>query len=134
MIRRPPRSTLFPYTTLFRSRRAHELEGVSNVDLYQLLKLLALRAYALGVDERAAELRLRRRVAEGQVDSDARAEVREAVRSEVRQRLRLAADERGRERLRGHVRQRRDSRKGREQVDAFAKLRARSRERVGRGL
>src|SRR2546422_8142060 len=25
MIRRPPRSTLFPYTTLFRSRRAGEL-------------------------------------------------------------------------------------------------------------
>src|SRR5690349_23484738 len=24
MIRRPPRSTLFPYTTLFRSRRAHQ--------------------------------------------------------------------------------------------------------------
>src|SRR5258708_8066809 len=24
MIRRPPRSTLFPYTTLFRSERAHE--------------------------------------------------------------------------------------------------------------
>src|SRR2546430_16750630 len=24
MIRRPPRSTLFPYTTLFRSHRAHE--------------------------------------------------------------------------------------------------------------
>src|SRR5258708_20585886 len=24
MIRRPPRSTLFPYTTLFRSRRRHE--------------------------------------------------------------------------------------------------------------
>src|SRR5258708_18190613 len=24
MIRRPPRSTLFPYTTLFRSRRHHE--------------------------------------------------------------------------------------------------------------
>src|SRR2546425_4369730 len=27
MIRRPPRSTLFPYTTLFRSRPLHELEG-----------------------------------------------------------------------------------------------------------
>src|SRR2546427_7524147 len=27
MIRRPPRSTLFPYTTLFRSRRGHP-EGV----------------------------------------------------------------------------------------------------------
>src|SRR2546426_8564905 len=25
MIRRPPRSTLFPYTTLFRSRREHRL-------------------------------------------------------------------------------------------------------------
>src|SRR3712207_8930100 len=27
MIRRPPRSTLFPYTTLFRSRREAELGG-----------------------------------------------------------------------------------------------------------
>src|SRR5437588_1431861 len=34
MIRRPPRSTLFPYTTLFRSqgrRRAHEFRGVSAI-------------------------------------------------------------------------------------------------------
>src|SRR5258708_22502071 len=27
MIRRPPRSTLFPYTTLFRSRRARRIGG-----------------------------------------------------------------------------------------------------------
>src|SRR5690242_21533913 len=27
MIRRPPRSTPFPYTTLFRSRRAHRARG-----------------------------------------------------------------------------------------------------------
>src|SRR5690348_18095521 len=27
MIRRPPRSTLFPYTTLFRSSQAHRLPG-----------------------------------------------------------------------------------------------------------
>src|SRR3712207_7056567 len=27
MIRRPPRSTLFPYTTLFRSRRVHNVHG-----------------------------------------------------------------------------------------------------------
>src|SRR2546423_8747355 len=27
MIRRPPRSTLFPYTTLFRSRERHALPG-----------------------------------------------------------------------------------------------------------
>src|SRR2546430_6303085 len=28
MIRRPPRSTLFPYTTLFRSARGHEQEDL----------------------------------------------------------------------------------------------------------
>src|SRR5688572_31048252 len=32
MIRRPPRSTLFPYTTLFRSRRTAGLEGLDPVD------------------------------------------------------------------------------------------------------
>src|SRR2546430_13469451 len=31
MIRRPPRSTLFPYTTLFRSRRQRELDGLEDV-------------------------------------------------------------------------------------------------------
>src|SRR2546425_3518451 len=31
MIRRPPRSTLFPYTTLFRSAGASALEAVSSV-------------------------------------------------------------------------------------------------------
>src|SRR5256884_1811163 len=30
MIRRPPRSTLFPYTTLFRSKRAHQ--GIRSTD------------------------------------------------------------------------------------------------------
>src|SRR3712207_6291340 len=29
MIRRPPRSTLFPYTTLFRSKREHQIEVLS---------------------------------------------------------------------------------------------------------
>src|SRR3712207_7912792 len=32
MIRRPPRSTLFPYTTLFRSRRGAKL-GIEDVEL-----------------------------------------------------------------------------------------------------
>src|SRR5687768_17728135 len=36
MIRRPPRSTLFPYTTLFRSRELKEETGVDDVDLEQL--------------------------------------------------------------------------------------------------
>src|SRR3989441_12977010 len=37
MIRRPPRSTLFPYTTLFRSYRAvvilHDVEGLSMAEV-----------------------------------------------------------------------------------------------------
>src|SRR3712207_7497940 len=33
MIRRPPRSTLFPYTTLFRSDRTGEVEGWDQVKL-----------------------------------------------------------------------------------------------------
>src|SRR2546422_10395335 len=33
MIRRPPRSTLFPYTTLFRSRRTRGEEYVSSQEL-----------------------------------------------------------------------------------------------------
>src|SRR3989442_9773012 len=32
MIRRPPRSTLFPYTTLFRSDRAAEIRVIENVE------------------------------------------------------------------------------------------------------
>src|SRR2546422_6753456 len=39
MIRRPPRSTLFPYTTLFRSRAA----GVSNFDVPLLERCEAIR-------------------------------------------------------------------------------------------
>src|SRR5258708_13842245 len=31
MIRRPPRSTLFPYTTLFRSHAAYEIAGVEGM-------------------------------------------------------------------------------------------------------
>src|SRR5256885_12157840 len=32
MIRRPPRSTLFPYTTLFRSHNRAELEGIDTLE------------------------------------------------------------------------------------------------------
>src|SRR2546430_5984076 len=32
MIRRPPRSTLFPYTTLFRSLQRHDTRRVSTID------------------------------------------------------------------------------------------------------
>src|SRR2546426_8106256 len=38
MIRRPPRSTLFPYTTLFRSI-LHDVEGLSNIEAAETLGL-----------------------------------------------------------------------------------------------
>src|SRR3712207_7941527 len=36
MIRRPPRSTLFPYTTLFRSPRGHVLPSHSDMSLMRI--------------------------------------------------------------------------------------------------
>src|SRR2546425_10252848 len=46
MIRRPPRSTLFPYTTLFRSPEpVHPpLEGRGSVKLFRMTLMTALRA------------------------------------------------------------------------------------------
>src|SRR3712207_7585097 len=35
MIRRPPRSTLFPYTTLFRSVRSGDPDGIRTHDLHR---------------------------------------------------------------------------------------------------
>src|SRR2546429_7215874 len=52
MIRRPPRSTLFPYTTLFRS----QVEGVAQDDLRAHL-LQAARHHALdGADRKSTRL------------------------------------------------------------------------------
>src|SRR5256885_2702351 len=44
MIRRPPRSTLFPYTTLFRSGREHRLLGAR-------LVIGQVRVVAVGFDD-----------------------------------------------------------------------------------
>src|SRR6266496_2135406 len=45
MIRRPPRSTLFPYTTLFRSlvRSAYPFADLSRTQLENVLDMLAVR-------------------------------------------------------------------------------------------
>src|SRR2546427_7071205 len=40
MIRRPPRSTLFPYTTLFRSRVTEELDALSVMGISNTLRLI----------------------------------------------------------------------------------------------
>src|SRR5258705_9698784 len=63
MIRRPPRSTLFPYTTLFRSERA----GLSmdDLDLYEVNEAFAAQslavAHELGLDPERQTLRSPRR-------------------------------------------------------------------------
>src|SRR5260370_27151890 len=41
MIRRPPRSTLFPYTTLFRSQTSHVPEAPRMVSVHKLVQDLA---------------------------------------------------------------------------------------------
>src|SRR5690606_40745824 len=49
MLRRPPRSTLFPYTTLFRSLRAHRPAAVAAAQRERLSRLRARPARAAGV-------------------------------------------------------------------------------------
>src|SRR2546430_12243655 len=49
MIRRPPRSTLFPYTTLFRSEDVHLL-GMPNTDLRTVDLLARTRAGRLAIE------------------------------------------------------------------------------------
>src|SRR3712207_6580122 len=47
MIRRPPRSTLFPYTTLFRSARADALAGISPETLAEIAACVTTSVRAL---------------------------------------------------------------------------------------
>src|SRR2546427_6393099 len=49
MIRRPPRSTLFPYTTLFRSAIEHHLKGSSEVRLTRTSGVVSEKADVGGV-------------------------------------------------------------------------------------
>src|SRR2546423_10865040 len=52
MIRRPPRSTLFPYTTLFRSEDGHVRRPAADVDQRDAQLLLLLGEHRLGAGER----------------------------------------------------------------------------------
>src|SRR5260370_10284289 len=52
MIRRPPRSTLFPYTTLFRSRTHADPDHVQQVRAIHRLGEENLRAHAPGLPAR----------------------------------------------------------------------------------
>src|SRR2546429_6718648 len=57
MIRRPPRSTLFPYTTLFRSPE-HELPAAAVVDVGWVNGLAAIRSLGRS-EEHTSELQSR---------------------------------------------------------------------------
>src|SRR5688572_32514722 len=56
MIRRPPRSTLFPYTTLFRSDEFREGRGVGEVDCASTscVRARAAREFAKAADRSTA--------------------------------------------------------------------------------
>src|SRR2546422_6530508 len=59
MIRRPPRSTLFPYTTLFRSREQHGHIAAIGFDLYcQMLERAVAQAIERS-EEHTSELQSR---------------------------------------------------------------------------
>src|SRR5687768_17708686 len=58
MIRRPPRSTLFPYTTLFRSPDAVAAGGAGSLDLARERLRQSLAAYQAGNAKQAEELAL----------------------------------------------------------------------------
>src|SRR3712207_7581272 len=67
MIRRPPRSTLFPYTTLFRSDRVLDAAGRLNVQLAKLVLYgdrPGRRRMALGLLRRIGAVRVKRRRSE----------------------------------------------------------------------
>src|SRR5258707_7420069 len=56
MIRRPPRSTLFPYTTLFRSREAHPRDEVGGrerglLDLGEIILRVAVELEDADLDQ-----------------------------------------------------------------------------------
>src|SRR2546430_4962214 len=57
MIRRPPRSTLFPYTTLFRSHRGLDHPRLDGVRAHPVLRVLTRRHFGQRHDAR-----LRRRM------------------------------------------------------------------------
>src|SRR3712207_9537330 len=68
MIRRPPRSTLFPYTTLFRSRRGWPIPECA-VRAYGIVVQAPLLDQHLGLSERAEHLAVQQLVPELAVEA-----------------------------------------------------------------
>src|SRR5438309_220993 len=71
MIRRPPRSTLFPYTTLFRSKRRGCLT-VPRLTLMSLIKMMLVMVSVAAISKTFGLLSLRRKRSSPNVFDDAR--------------------------------------------------------------
>src|SRR2546430_11718683 len=58
MIRRPPRSTLFPYTTLFRSERAltTTVDNIEHVESQSLYGIAVVKVFLQRSEEHTSEL------------------------------------------------------------------------------
>src|SRR3712207_7844416 len=67
MIRRPPRSTLFPYTTLFRSRRSLHLRALPDLEQER-------RQHHADLPQGVGQVRLRGRAGEHQLAAGKRSE------------------------------------------------------------
>src|SRR2546430_13161793 len=72
MIRRPPRSTLFPYTTLFRSRRQrqHAVVGADEERAARRDHDVGARAAHAGIDDRDVDRRSEEHTSELQSQSN----------------------------------------------------------------
>src|SRR3712207_7092959 len=76
MIRRPPRSTLFPYTTLFRSQIENQRAAVERDTVEQRAQDAALQAYL----DQMGELMLEKDLRDSEEDSEARTLDRKSTR------------------------------------------------------
>src|SRR5256885_16985338 len=70
MIRRPPRSTLFPYTTLFRSLQSHTTTGANHPAQWAAAAALGHERVEQGVARMVAEFRKRRELVVGRFRQD----------------------------------------------------------------
>src|ERR1041385_9485439 len=91
MIRRPPRSTLFPYTTLFRSDIEHAILGASDCELASQARRVRVQRARSAQGDEAPDLAEQLLLGE-----DAR-----GIRGELRDELELLRGERDREAVDG---------------------------------
>src|SRR2546430_11040575 len=96
MIRRPPRSTLFPYTTLFRSRRGdgpdehHPVEEFVLTALVQLVGAEATERLVLSILEPGEDLAIEDRVRSGKHPSELQSQAKPRMRLPLGKKTKLS--------------------------------------------